>query len=74
MTSADFSTNRFSLFTEQTLADWVLRGIHLPRVKVYRDEHSGAYYQVCEQARLYRHTDGSSETEALPYGKWKELG
>ena len=74
MSLTDFQDKqRFKLIGDLVLTEWVLKGVHLPKVTVYLDKGSGVAYQVCEQAGLYRSTEVPKTTEVLPYGEWQAL-
>lgn len=75
MTREDFEDKRrFKVIGDLVLTEWVLKGVHLPKVTVYLDTGSGVAYQVCEQAGLYRSTEVPKATEVTPYGEWLALG
>lgn len=74
MTLTDFQDKqRFKLIGDVVLTEWVLNGVHLPKVAVFLDKGSGVAYQVCAQAGLYRSTEVPKTGEVLPYGEWQAL-
>ena len=76
MKRADFSdASRFApCASDQTLTEWALRGAPLV-ADTFIDPSTGACYQVCQNADLYRKTEipDPAALTPLPYGEWLPL-